>query len=140
MSFTAIECQTFAAHCGAIREALTHNPEKDPPLDHDCFDCCASLVHEIGPFVMPIIADFIITNDLVLDHLEPKKLDKLITLLEKLEEELQDCCHSGIPPGLNFRQIIAALLQDLGPILMQLIIGFLLEPSPKKRRKFSAIN
>ncbi len=140
MTLTSIECQTLAAHCAAIRQALTHNPEIDPPLDHDCCDCIASLVHEIGPFVFPIIADFISTNNLTIAHLDPKKLDSLFTLLENLEEDLNDCCNSGQPPSRNFRQIIARLLQELGPVLMQLIIGFLLEPGPKKRRRFSAIN
>jgi len=137
MPLTVTQTQVLNSHLAAFTRAI--NPP-DPKIDHPGFeatDVMGSLVYELGPFVGPMLADLITSKHLDQTKIEPKQLERIYDLIDRAENELQTCLENQCPPSQSFKEIIIALLEQFGPILLQILISFLMEPEPKKTNQFT---
>ncbi len=136
MPLTVTQSKVLASHLSALRYSISHDrtPKQEPDFSPN--DVISSLVLELGPHISPLLSEAINHGKPLDAELTSKQYDAICDAIDKAEDELQNCIYAETPPGRSFREIIAALLEQLMPILIQIIIGFLLEPDPKPKKGF----
>ncbi len=137
MPLTVTQTKVLASHFSALRYSLTPRQEKDGPPEFGANDVIGSMILELGPHLSPLLSEAIIAEKDILKKLDPKIHDTICETIDNIEDELQDCIDADIPPSRRFREIIAALLEQLMPMLIQIVIGFLLEPDTKPPERFA---
>ncbi len=136
MPLTVTQAKVFASHLNALRYSLTEGLPQSQPADFTPNDVISSLVLELGPHISPLLSEAIAKGYEITPKFTGKQFEDICETIYKAEEELKDCIDADIPPGRNFREIIAALLEQLMPLLIKIIISFLLEPDPKPDKGF----
>ncbi len=131
MPLTTTQTKILASHLTALRYSLSGNQDELSHPDFGPHDVMGSLILELGPHISPLLSQAITADKNLLEKFNPKQINGIIDKIDTAEDVLQDCIDANIPPGKGFREIIAALLEQLMPILIQIIIGFLLEPETK---------
>ncbi len=137
MPLTVTQTKVLASHLSALRYCLTARIPDEGPPEFGPNEVIGSLILELGPHVAPLVSEAITADKTLMEKLPAKQWNTFIETIDKAEDELQTCIDAEIPPGRSFREIIAALLEQLMPLLIQIIIGFLLEPDPVPKGRFS---
>ncbi len=136
MPLTVTQAKVLASHLSALRYSLTGGlPQAEPP-EFSPNDVISSLILELGPHVSPLLSEAILKGSGINPQLTGKQFDIFCDAIDAAEDDLQNCIDADISPGASFREIIAKLLEQLMPMLIQIVIGFLLEPDPKPLKGF----
>ncbi len=136
MPLTVTQAKVLASHLSALRYSLTGGTSPEHPPEFSPNEVISSLILELGPHISPLLSEAITKGCKIDPQLTGKQFNNICDAIDKAEDELQNCIDAETPPGRSFREIIAALLEQLMPILIQIIIGFLLEPDPKPPKGF----
>ena len=140
MSFTNTQAQSFKAHAEALLQSLLSQTASRRPLNPPHADIMASVVNELGPQTCASIAEAIALSRHNLNDCCPEDIDCICQELDKLITCLQTSLTNEIPPTGNFRDILAKLLEKLGPFIIQALIGFLMQPEPPQRIPYASLN
>ncbi len=136
MNFTNTQAQVFLTHVTALRESLAAKPKGRPNYDSGHSEILASLINECGPQICSASAEAVALSRHTLNDCCPEDIDCICETLDKIEDVIQASLKNNIPPDASFRDLIAKLIEKLGPFLIQALIGFLLRPQPPKRIKY----
>jgi len=93
----------------------------------------ADIIYELGPFLGPMLADGIASRPTqpLMVHGENKA--KIVALIESANEELQQSLNTLQAPGAAWREIIAQLIQEMAPMILQIIVSMLLSEEEAKQ-------
>ena len=134
MSLTAMQTQILLSHLSALRAAITQENFPDSGQKITVQEVCGSLVNELGHTLPTILVAAIA-------HAKPARLaisatayENLLDLLDQAEDQLNMDIDSDTPPAGKFRDILAKLFEELAPIILQILLGFLTEPDAKKTK------
>jgi len=140
MSITSTQAQVFASHLAALRHSLNKGEPIDGAEVFDPGEVLASLTFELGPFVSPMLAESINQSNFKCDCIPADSLDTICESIDRCEDVLLASVESGIPPEKSFREIIAKLLEQLGPFMIQALIVFLMKEEPKPKVQYASLN
>jgi len=131
MPLTPTQTQILKSHIVALRAASAASAASKDLPEFTPKEVVASMCYELGPFIMPIIADRI--NHIANPPQPPNiaALEAMLTTLDTLEDELMACKDGQNLPTRRWKEIIAQLFDKFGPYIIELLISVLLEPEPK---------
>jgi hypothetical protein len=127
MRLTPINSQVILTHLKAFRHSINNELPSDDPLVFPTETVLASLFLSIGPQLSAIIHDGIIDSAITLPCFNQKEITEIDSLLDCAICSLEKSISENTPPSLNFKEIIAQLLERFGPIILELLIGILLQ-------------
>jgi len=130
MPLTVTQANILRAHLVQMHKTLSNVGHEDSPENFRVPEILASLIHELGPFVVPDLSLALARQHLSSSDIPDIKRLDLLGLLDRAQADLQTCIDTHTMPGRSFREIIAALLQEFAPIIIQAIIAILLQPEP----------
>ena len=140
MPLSVTQTQVLAAHLTGLHQTINPESQSTNQPDFTIEQVLASMCQELGPFVLPMIANAIKNGNLFTSQLRPTQTESMLTLLDEAEADLETSLAEETAPGRSFLEIIAQLLEQLGPLLIQILIGFLREPDKYSINKFSNRN
>jgi len=130
MPLTVTQTKILTANLHQISELLKLKGLEATAQPYHVAELIAATIYELGPFITPIVAEEIGQRTIDLSVLPDKTLQALSNILDETTEELQQSIDISVPPGATFRELIAKLFEQFGPMIIQMIITMLLNPQP----------
>ncbi len=140
MSITATETQILKQHLSTLRESIGQSFASRKLINPPHAEIIASLIHELGPHSCNAMAEAIALSGHSFNDCCPEDLDCICETLDQIDDLLTDCLTANTPPGGRFRDLLAKLLEKIGPFLIEALIGFLMQPQPPPRHKYCNLN
>jgi len=140
MSFTNTQAQILKTHAEALLECLKTQTASRKRLKPPHAEIIGSLVNELGPQSCASIAEAIVRSQHDLNDCCPGNIECICETLSQLIDCLAESLTNETPPEGKFRDLLAKLLEKLGPFLIQALIGFLMQPQPPNRIPFASLN
>ena len=140
MPMTNTQPHVLKQHFSALRASIAAEKPSRKLLDPPHAEITASLINELGPQACSAIAECIALSRHTLNDCCPEDIDCICDTLDKLDDLLTECLATDTPPDGRFRDLIAKLLEKIGPFIIQALIGFLMRPQPPARMKYCDLN
>jgi hypothetical protein len=136
MPITNVQTQILKQHFLALHEELTKPQGPGKNAGHLHSEILSSLIYESGPHFIREIAECVALSDQSLFDCCPDDIDCICDTLDKISDIFEKALNENEVPEGSFRDLIAKLIEKLGPFLIQALIGFLLRPQPTARQKY----
>ncbi len=140
MSFTNTQAQVFKQHLDAFSSSLAGQSPSRKFLNPPHAEILGSLVNELGPQSCAAIAEAIALSRHTLNDCCPDDIDCICETIDKLDDLLIESLKTNNPPEGPWRELLAKLLEKLGPFLIEALINFLMQPEPPPRVPYANLN
>lgn len=128
MPLTVTQAKILSAHLSQLSKSLNVNGDASDVEKFNSSEIIGSLIYELGPFILPGLSNAISNYSNLFDLAPVSQWTKISGLCASAAEELDVSIDTQVLPGRSFREIIAALLEEIAPILIQILIGLFIEP------------
>lgn len=128
MPLTVTQAHILKAHLDQLSQILGNEGFKQVADNFTFSEVISSLIYELGPFIVPDLSNEIARNKVNVFDLQAEQRQKLRGLVDSALEELQTSLDTRILPGRSFREIIAEIIRQFSPLIIDALVNILLEP------------
>ena len=135
MPLTVTQANILKMHLDQFSKILSHEGLEQVADNFTFSEVISSLIYELGPFIVPDLSNEIARNKVNVFDLPAEQRQKLRGLVDSAREELQTSLDTRILPGRSFREIIAEIIRQFSPLIIDALINILLEPDDEGTEK-----
>ena len=135
MPLTVTQANILKMHLDQFSKILSHEGLEQVADNFTFSEVISSLIYELGPFIVPDLSNEIARNKVNAFDLPAEQRQKLRGLVDSAREELQTSLDTRILPGRSFREIIAEIIRQFSPLIIDALINILLEPDDEGTEK-----
>ena len=135
MPLTVTQANILKMHLDQFSKILSHEGLEQVADNFTFSEVLSTLIYELGPFIVPDLSNEIARNKVNVFDLPAEQQQKLRGLVDSAREELQTSLDTRILPGRSFREIIAEIIRQFSPLIIDALINILLEPDDEGTEK-----
>jgi len=135
MPLTVTQANILKMHLDQFSKILSHEGLEQVADNFTFSEVLSTLIYELGPFIVPDLSNEIARNKVNVFDLPAEQRQKLRGLVDSAREELQTSLDTRILPGRSFREIIAEIIRQFSPLIIDALINILLEPDDEGTEK-----
>lgn len=135
MPLTVTQANILKMHLDQFSKILSHEGLEQVADNFTFSEVLSTLIYELGPFIVPDLSNEIARNKVNVFDLPAEQRQKLRGLVDSAREELQTSLDTRILPGRSFREIIAEIIRQFSPLIIDALINILLEPDDSETEK-----
>jgi hypothetical protein len=132
MPLTVTQANILKLHLDQFSKILRNEGLQQSTDNFTFSEVVSTLIYELGPFIVPDLSNEIARKKVNISDLSAEQRQTLRGLVDSAREELQTSIDTRTLPGRSFREIIAEIIRQFSPFIIDALVNILLEPDDEE--------